>query len=167
MAQYETLNNAAWTTGIDGLKPGTTEIWYARPEQGRAMRRGVEHIDDDILNALRNGHLRATHARLGTIAETDLEAIFHAMQGENWSPRGEARTLIEKSGLAHTSMSVGDIVVKDGTVYMVDSHGFCELAKPEPEHPGSEEFYAGYEDDARDDGTTTPRHEWPTAEDIS
>ena len=57
----------------------------------------------------------------------------------------------------------------DGTVYMVDSLGFCELYKSEEEQPGAEEFYAGsdYEDDARDDGTTTPRHEWPTAADIS
>jgi hypothetical protein len=36
------------------------------------------------------------------------------MQGENWSPNGEARTLIQnmakQCNFAHTSMSVGDIV---------------------------------------------------------
>lgn len=35
--------------------------------------------------------------------------VFMKMQGENWSPKGEARDLIRALGLRHTSMSVGDI----------------------------------------------------------
>jgi hypothetical protein len=40
----------------------------------------------------------------------DLEEVFFLMQGEQWSPNGEARELIELLGLRHTSMSVGDLI---------------------------------------------------------
>ena len=39
-----------------------------------------------------------------------LEKVFHDMQGEIWSPNGEARNFIISSGLSHTSMMVGDVV---------------------------------------------------------
>jgi hypothetical protein len=32
------------------------------------------------------------------------------MQGENWSPNGEARDLIRSNNLSHTSMCCGDVV---------------------------------------------------------
>lgn len=50
------------------------------------------------------------------------------MQGEIWSPNGEARALIQQKGLQHTSMSVDDIIVdEEGHVYIVDAIGFREL----------------------------------------
>ena len=49
------------------------------------------------------------------------------MQGENWSPNGEARNLIGSLGLSHTSMSVGDIIEIDGNLFFVDRHGFKKL----------------------------------------
>lgn len=60
-----------------------------------------------------------------------LEAIYMTMQGEVWSPNGEARDMIEAKGLHHTSMSVGDVVVHvdTGIVYMVDRFGFAELGQ--------------------------------------
>jgi hypothetical protein len=42
------------------------------------------------------------------VGAADTEEVFHHMQGEVWSPRGEARPLIRALGLHHTSMSVGD-----------------------------------------------------------
>jgi hypothetical protein len=46
------------------------------------------------------------------------------MQGEVWSPNGEARGLIEAKGLLHTSMSVGDVVVGPDGVHVVAMFGF-------------------------------------------
>lgn len=40
--------------------------------------------------------------------------VFYKMQGEVWSPLGEARPLIRALGLRHTSMSVGDVVCLNG-----------------------------------------------------
>lgn len=42
--------------------------------------------------------------------EENLEDVFFTMQGEIWSPNAEAREAIQKVGLSHTSMSVGDVV---------------------------------------------------------
>ena len=39
-----------------------------------------------------------------------LEDVYYKMQGEVWSPNGEARELIQSLGLSHTSMNVGDVI---------------------------------------------------------
>lgn len=57
-----------------------------------------------------------------------LEYVFQAMQGESWSPNGEARSLIREKGLSHTSMSVGDVVEIGEFFFMVDSMGWVELS---------------------------------------
>ena len=49
-------------------------------------------------------------------AETPGDA-YCQMQGENWSPNGEARPLIESLGIYHTSMSVGDILQDANDIY--------------------------------------------------
>ncbi len=46
---------------------------------------------------------------LKDVKALDLERVFCKMQGEIWSPKGEARSLIRKLKLGHTSMSAGDI----------------------------------------------------------
>jgi len=51
-----------------------------------------------------------THIFLKFVLANNLEDVFKKMQGENWSPNGEARKLIIEKGLEHTSMSVGDVV---------------------------------------------------------
>lgn len=71
--------------------------------------------------------LDETHVLLGSIQCDNLEYIFNYMQGENWSPNGEARELIEHKGLSHTSMSVGDIIIRNGQLFMVDKIGFFEI----------------------------------------
>jgi hypothetical protein len=54
-----------------------------------------------------------------------LEDVFVAMQGEVWSPNGEARPLIKSLGLHHTSMSVGDFIeTPSGEFYRVEGCGF-------------------------------------------
>jgi hypothetical protein len=75
---------------------------------------------------------RKTHVQVTVIDGDSLENVFFKMQGEVWSPRGEARGLIEALGLRHTSMMVGD-VIKDpeGVYYQVDHFGFREIGKSE------------------------------------
>ena len=80
------------------------QVWYMKPEWFR----------DGIMGDEPNGFdLAKTHIRLkdveierGTSYDAECETIWVAMQGENWSPNGEARPLIEEKGLRHTSMSM-------------------------------------------------------------
>ncbi len=107
---YQSLN--------DFYSPGSTEIWYVKPDFFGTIRK-ADDIDPN--------EVTRTHVHVGNVAETDLEKVFEMMQGENWSPMGEARSLIRKLGLAHTSMSVGDIITVDGVRYMVAFSGFDQI----------------------------------------
>jgi hypothetical protein len=61
--------------------------------------------------------LAQSHVRLGEVEGDHLDDAFSRMQGENWSPHGEARELLHSLGLGHTSMSVGDLLQDDEGVY--------------------------------------------------
>jgi hypothetical protein len=127
---YESLNDAAETTGINGLRPGKTEIWFMNDKGWETFSRGPAlALKTD--HALPIGHdvgRSGTHRLLGTIQATTLGGIFMAMQGESWSPHGEGNALVRANGLHHSSMSVGDIIVlPNGAGHMVDSVGFFEL----------------------------------------
>lgn len=110
---------------LNDLMPvGTTEIWYSKPNDYQfdsyEMRKKTGRVPD-------KNNLTKTHVLLGKIAQTSLEEIYGIMQGENWSPKGEARELIKTLGLWHTSMSVGDIIKIGDKVWLVDMIGFVEL----------------------------------------
>lgn len=98
--------------GIDAFHKavghGSAQVFYVKPdrsEKGLNIRFG-NHNDIDIRN------LNETHTLLCSGNENlDLEDFFCNLQGERWSPNGEANALIRSKGLAHTSMSIGDIVV--------------------------------------------------------
>ena len=56
------------------------------------------------------------------------EQAFHYLQCEVWSPKGEARGLIESlEGINHTSMSMGDIVQIDSRFFICQMIGFVEI----------------------------------------
>jgi len=57
------------------------------------------------------------------------EQVFIHMQGEWWSPDGEARDLIKSLDLKHTSMSVGDVLreTETGRTWVCASAGWEEL----------------------------------------
>ena len=123
--QYESLNDAAVRyPRLKGLAPGRTEIWYAkslRDYSGGFDR--LEQYDVEIPNVQ---NIKKTHKLIGKIKETNPERIFSMLQGESWSPQGEAFDLI--SGLdLHTSMSVGDIIKVGNKLLFVDRVGFEEL----------------------------------------
>lgn len=120
MQQYKTLNDAAEVhPSLTALKLGSTEIWYQRVN--------LIHFDS---NEVKLRELPRTHVKLGEIASTDLEEIFRCLQGEIWSPNGEAMLVLGKSGagMVHTSMSVGDVVVRpDGSTFVVSGVGFLRI----------------------------------------
>lgn len=100
------------------LTPGPFEVWYAKPE----------FFHQPALVQSASADLSLTHVKVGSVMAQPVESIYHTMQGEVWSPEGEARQLITKLGLQHTSMSVGDVIripVKKGyKVLVVDRIGF-------------------------------------------
>lgn len=108
---YKTLNDAAVNQEV-GLRhrtmlcvpevgAGSIEIWFDKnpsfnADDARFVSEGVEQ----------------THAKLGTVAfRKDWQTLYGPMQGEFWSPNGEANHLIRSLGLHHTSMSVGDVLI--------------------------------------------------------
>jgi hypothetical protein len=62
------------------------------------------------------------------LAEDILSCIFGQLQGENYSPNGEARELIEyKTKVWHTSMNVGDAFTFRGTLYVCTRFGWLSM----------------------------------------
>ena len=58
-------------------------------------------------------HFEVGWVFLKDVDAENLEDLFVKMQGEVWSPKGEANDLIKGLGLHHTSMSVGDVAVDE------------------------------------------------------
>jgi len=63
------------------------------------------------------------------VSAKDKEEVFNLMQGEVWSPNGEAIEHILSLGLSHTSMMVGDRIYdcQNSKTYRVDFMGFSEV----------------------------------------
>jgi len=98
-------------------------VWYMRPEW---FRSGLMGEKPDAAN------LTATHVHLMEQVAGSLGGLFHNMQGEVWSPNGEARELIQSKGLQHTSMSVGDVAIApDGSVHLCARIGWEQLKGPD------------------------------------
>lgn len=119
---YKSLNDASCVDS--SFENGDVEIWY---QNIRKLIHSSCAFTPDIPVNIEN--LNKTHIHLGNIKESDLETAFRKLQGDYWSPNGEARELIIEKKLQHTSMSVGDIIKKDGKVYIVDMVGFKEIKK--------------------------------------
>lgn len=115
---YRHLNDAAERYELPILGPGSVQVWYLRPGHPELQVQPEDVTADPA-------KLDQTHALLGSIRGGELEDVWIALQGENWSERGEARGLIQGLGLHHTSMSVGDVLVDPnvGTA-VVDHFGF-------------------------------------------
>jgi hypothetical protein len=102
-------------------------IHYMRPEWFRLGITGTGKPDPADLGRT-HVHLMDLDVQRGACLTATLEHVYAHMQGEVWSPNGEARGLIERKGLQHTSMSVGDVVVADGQAFIVARFGFEPLA---------------------------------------
>jgi hypothetical protein len=134
-ASYKSVNDAEPYNS--GYGKGSTEIWYMNPKHFRNFSMGPDFIKKyygteegekmEMEPMPTAKTLSKTHVLLGKIKETKKENIFRMMQGENWSPAGEARNLIRSKGLKHTSMSVGDIIKIGSNIFMADNFGFKKL----------------------------------------
>ena len=115
---HKTLNDFA--EFVSKLAPGETEVYYMVDDHPKPR----DYRCGDAVDVLK---LSETHKLLGKIAITDLEEVFFALQGENWSPNGEANGFIRSKGLWHTSMSIGDVVKVGGNYYAVAGMGFNKI----------------------------------------
>ena len=61
--------------------------------------------------------MQSSHVRLCEVQAASLDDAWCQMQAERWSPNGEARPLLERLGLSHTSMSVGDVIRDEDGAY--------------------------------------------------
>lgn len=97
------------------FRPGNTKIWYAK---------NLRDFSDSNLPVLAT--LQTSHVLLGTMESENLDKIFQHLQGEMWSPDGQARQLIQSLGLTHTSMSAGDVIELAGSrFYACKGFGFA------------------------------------------
>lgn len=81
--------------------------------------------NEDCLTEENFGEL---YAPVMTLQAESLEEVYNFMQGENWSPNGEAREAIKALGLSHTSMMIDDIIYchEENKYYNVDWAGFSD-----------------------------------------
>lgn len=70
-------------------------------------------------------NIEKTHKFVGYVDEQNKDKVFSMMQGEVWSPEGQARGLAQRVG--HTSMMTGDLVCVNNRFVMVDPHGWFDL----------------------------------------
>jgi len=112
----------------DAYPEGSTEVWYWNDEAGRDMMMGANWLTKKGQMPTPET-LEQTHVKIGTLRETNPDKVFSMMQGENWSPQGEARDMVSNSNTGHTSMSVGDIMKVGSTYLMVDRFGFHDISK--------------------------------------
>ena len=124
---YKTINDAAEATGNLNYGKGQTHIWYWKKDKARDMLMGYDWLLKTT-GVPSPKHLGDTHVLIGSIRARDLNEIYKIMQGENWSPNGEARGLIQARGTGHTSMSVGDIIQIGNHTWLVDLTGFQKIA---------------------------------------
>jgi hypothetical protein len=73
--------------------------------------------------------IKDSHVAVWDVVAENMEEAYMKMQGENWSPNGEARPVIEGLGLKHTSMSCSDILydMDEKKYYQVANIGFKEV----------------------------------------
>jgi len=112
----------------DAYPEGSTEVWYWNDEAGRDMMMGANWLTKKGQMPTPET-LEQTHVKIGSLRETNPDKVFSMMQGENWSPQGEARDMVSNSNTGHTSMSVGDIMKVGSTYLMVDRFGFHDISK--------------------------------------
>jgi hypothetical protein len=124
--QYRILNEAKHYIPI--LTYGTTEVWYWKNEYMRDLLMGLEWLREHVPGTYPEPYnLSRTHVMVGRVKSKNKADVFMALQGEIWSPNGEARTMIKAMGLGHTSMSVGDILVINGSAWFVDGVGWVDI----------------------------------------
>lgn len=132
---YQSLNDAQI---IDSMfSKGNTIIWYLSDNKMITDLPNKLFFADDLVydtDEIDMDNILSNHTILGHINKPindldDLGDIFHKLQGEYWSPKGEANSLILDNGMSHTSMMAGDIVETDTAYYVMSMFGFVVVNK--------------------------------------
>ncbi len=126
---YRELADAAEVTGDSRYAGSGAEVWYMKPEVFRDFIMGPDFLREQGVELPTARTISKTHILVGEVGERNPDRVYDMMQGENWSPGGEARQMIQRLGLRHTSMSVGDCIVVGSRLFMTGSVGFEKLAK--------------------------------------
>ncbi len=110
------------------LNEGSKEfdIYFSKPEYRSDYMMGYEFLVEHT--EFLNRTIAETHMYIGTIKANDLDDVYYKMQGDVYSPEGQARPFIESIGIRRTSMSVGDVIFFNEEYYMVDNIGFVRIA---------------------------------------
>ena len=126
---YASLNDAARLYRLPCLAPGRVKVWYLRPQV-----RWDERLTDIMFGQFERINpraLRETHILLGKIDGGDsLEEVFRLLKGDQWSPHGEAKGLIEALRLDHTDMRVGDLLETPSGIWVAAAFGFEQISGP-------------------------------------
>jgi len=139
---YTTLNDAS--IFHTAFNEGNVKVYYKKFDYGvgggpavkemiiqncvrgaDAMKKKFGNYAQDFVKA----YIDQTHVCLGKIKGTDnIDDLSFLLQGEIWSPEGEARDLIRSKNLCHTSISIGDMVeMENGDLYLLGFGGFEKL----------------------------------------
>ena len=82
------------------------------------------------------GEFKSEFIEVVKIMAESIDDAWGMMQGDFWSPRGEATKHIERLGLTHTSMSVGDIIRDQyGNYYLCLAVGWKPFDMAPEENP--------------------------------
>lgn len=140
--QYERLGDAAAVTGNHLYDPDSPhdiarpiQIWYYKRPLSMAATLGHDGLERSgqlptpetllegygLIGEISGLTVRPTELK-GDLSPMDsaISRIRTMMQGEVWSPQGQARGLVERAGVGHTSMSPGDMFEYGGVYYMLE-----------------------------------------------
>lgn len=88
------------------------------------------------------------YIEIGRVIAGSKGKAWEKMQGEVWSPNGEAVPVIRALELVHTSMSIGDMIMdRHGEIWIVAMMGFIKASlKVKETDPIIDKHYDGSED---------------------
>ena len=124
---YKMPEGAADADDIDFNGNGPTAVWYATPAARKIYSKPISEIKEDGYELPTMETINKTHVHLCNVNTTDPKKVVSMLQGENWSPNGEAKDIIRKKGLNHVSITYGDIIVTPDRMVMVTRHGLYDL----------------------------------------
>lgn len=102
---------------------GPYHIWYAKRDYMRDASLGYQFLKEEG-NLPDPNNLQFTHDYVGSIEASDINDVVYKMQGEVWSPNGEAKDFIMRNGISHTTITTGDVICYNDECYMLDMIGF-------------------------------------------
>jgi regulator of replication initiation timing len=112
---------------IDFENKGISQVWYAKPAARKLFSKDIVDLKDGGFELPNPNDLSKTHVHLCNVNTANVKKIIQMLQGEEWSPNGEAKEIVHKKGLNHISITTGDIIVTPERTVMVTRNGVYDL----------------------------------------